>query len=205
MKRSYLKKLDTQQNDYQTKSKKLTSKTSKNRYMKKTSLILFLMGIFMIGCKTQTNLNKVVYSEKTKQDILIGKINKDAFDKKPFKKWFVEEYNNYTPNQKDIEYLKSNVQESVKFIIVLGTWCPDSRREIPRFFKILDEINFDYSKVQIYAVDKDFKLENQDISKLKIKRVPTIIYHHHGYEAGRIIETPKVSLEADFVDFTNRK
>lgn len=161
--------------------------------------------MLMISCNTQKNINQVVYNEKVSQKILLGKIDREGLTKKPFKEWFTKEYDNYTPEAKTIEYLKTRVAENAEIIVVLATWCPDSRREVPRLYKILDEIEFDESKLTVIAVDRDFRANDEDVAQYKIERVPTIMYKHYGYEAGRITETPKISIESDLAGFTKAK
>lgn len=174
--------------------------------MRKLSLLLIVLTISFMSCKTQKDVNQVVYNEVVNQKILYGNINRNGLIKKPFKDWFKTEYDAYTPDQASIDYLKKSIPDNAKFVVVLATWCPDSRREVPRFFKILDAINFDQSRVSIIAVDKDFYAgDNVDVAQYQIDKVPTIIYYHYGYEAGRIVESPQISLEKDLVDFTKRK
>ena len=174
--------------------------------MKKISLFLVVFTMIFISCKTQKNVNQVIYNEVVNQKILYGNINRNGLIKKPFKDWFKTEYDAYTPDQASIDYLKKSIPDNAKFVVVLATWCPDSRREVPRFFKILDAINFDQSRVSFIAVDKDFYAgDNVDVAQYQIDKVPTIIYYHYGYEAGRIVESPQISLEKDLVDFTKRK
>jgi thiol-disulfide isomerase/thioredoxin len=171
--------------------------------MKKIITVFVLLSFF--SCKTNSELNKVIYDKEVKQKILIGKIDRNGLKSKKFKTWFEEEYNSYQPDVASIKHLKNFIPDNAKITIVLATWCSDSRREVPRFYKILDQIGFDENKVTIYAVDKIFQSLNFDIKDLKIEKVPTFIYYHYGYEAGRIVETPKESLEKDLVDFTKRK
>lgn len=174
--------------------------------MRKLSLLLIVLTISFMSCKTQKDVNQVVYNEVVNQKILYGIINRNGLIKKPFKDWFKTEYDAYTPDQASIDYLKKSIPDNAKFVVVLATWCPDSRREVPRFFKILDAINFDQSRVSFIAVDKDFYAgDNVDVAQYQIDKVPTIIYYHYGYEAGRIVESPQISLEKDLVDFTKRK
>jgi hypothetical protein len=172
--------------------------------MKKLLLLTVLMSFCVFGF-SQNTLNKTVKDKKLNQKILLGTVNREGFMKKRYKDWFMQEYDSYNPNQDLIQKLVEFVPENAKITIVMGTWCSDSRREVPRFYKILDQIGFSESRVTVYCINKDFKAGDIDISGLEIKKVPTFIYYHYGYEAGRIIETPSVSLEADFYDFTQRK
>lgn len=175
--------------------------------MKKITFTILLISIVLGSCKTQKDFNQVIKDNNLNQKILFGKIDRNGLMKKPFKDWFTKEYDAYTPDATSINHLKSFMADNAKIVIVLATWCPDSQREVPRFYKILDAMDFDETKVEVIAVDKDFYAgDDVDVAQYQIDKVPTIIYYHYGYEAGRIEETPSFgSLEKDLVDFTKRK
>lgn len=173
----------------------------------KKSILLTLTSLFFVfsACVSNKNLNKLVFNEATNQKILLGKINRKGLEKAPFKDWFDAEYNSYKPDEKTINEIKTHIAKNAKIVIVMATWCPDSRREVPRFYKILDEIGFNEDSLTVYAVDRDKRVPNGDVDIYQIDRVSTIIYYHYNYEAGRIIESPQVSLEKDLLLFTKRK
>jgi thiol-disulfide isomerase/thioredoxin len=82
---------------------------------------------------------------------------------------------------------------------VLGTWCPDSRREVPRFMRILDSLEYPKEQLKIICVDRKKQALNNETDSLNIVYVPTIIFYtKEGVEVGRIIEHPKgETLEED--------
>jgi thiol-disulfide isomerase/thioredoxin len=80
----------------------------------------------------------------------------------------------------------------------MGSWCEDSRREIPKFYKILDETKFDVNYLQLIAVDRSKKYDNYE-KDLTIFRVPTIIFYKNGKEIGRFVEYPRETIEKDFL------
>ncbi len=168
-------------------------------------LSLFVIVLFSVGCSSFRKVNKVVYDKKANQKILIGKVTREGFEKKPFKEWFDNEYNSYKPDERAIKALKRLMPANAEITIIMGTWCPDSRREVPRFLKILDQIGFNYDHLTIYCVNRDFQAGNVDISSYNVKRIPTFIYKHYGYVAGRIVEKPKISLEEDLLRFMQVK
>ncbi len=168
--------------------------------------LLFVAGIFLFSsCATKGKVNKVVFNKATNQEILLGKINRRGLEKKPFKEWFDKGYKLYKPDEKTITELKKHIAKNAKIVIIMGTWCSDSRREVPRFYKILDEIGFNKDSLTIYAVDRQMRTPKGEEVKYQIEKIPTIIYYHYNYEAGRIVESPKVSLEKDLLLFTKRK
>ncbi len=86
----------------------------------------------------------------------------------------------------------------------MGTWCPDSRREVPRFMRILDIWKFPVSMVTFIGVDNAKLSPVGEYDKLDIQRVPTFIIYKNNIEAGRIIENPTTSLEQDMVNILTR-
>ena len=88
--------------------------------------------------------------------------------------------------------------------IVMGTWCPDSRREVPRFMRILNAIDFPVDRVQFIGVDNAKKSPVENYESLDIIRVPTFIIYKNNIEKGRIIENPTTSLEQDMVNILTR-
>jgi len=81
----------------------------------------------------------------------------------------------------------------------MGTWCSDSRREVPNFYKILDKLNYPDNKITLINVDRKKNGIEIDVSKLNIELVPTFIVYRNNTEIGRIIETPNESLERDLL------
>jgi len=84
--------------------------------------------------------------------------------------------------------------------LFIGTWCGDSKREAPRFFKIIREARLaDKIAIEMWAVDHNKKLDNNLAAKRNIDRVPTFIFYKEGQEIGRIVEYPEELLEQDIL------
>jgi len=139
-----------------------------------------------------------VFDQKYNDSLLVGECNLEAFKIAPYDKWFYFEYNEYHPNDSIINLLKNKIND-VEITIVLGVWCSDSRREFPRFIKILDLIDFDYSNMKIIAVDTKKDGVKIDINNYNIELIPTFILYKQNTEIGRIIETPENTLEYDIL------
>jgi thiol-disulfide isomerase/thioredoxin len=93
--------------------------------------------------------------------------------------------------------LKNKDIDDLTITIVLGTWCSDSRREVPRFMKIIDLWGFPREKIRFIGVDINKIAPLEEYSGLDIERVPTFIFFEKKIEKGRIIEVPVTSLEQD--------
>lgn len=131
---------------------------------------------------------------------LLGYFNPSRMKQEPHSAWFIEGYDNYMPKTEVLNSLLDIPKEDLTIKIVMGTWCPDSRREVPRFMKILDLWQFPADKVTFVGVDEGKQAPVGDYASLNIDRVPTFIIYKNNSETGRIIEVPKTSLEQDMVN-----
>ena len=111
----------------------------------------------------------------------------------------------YEPQPGALELI-ATLQSEVVVDIVWGSWCSDSRRELPRYFKILQRAN-ELRRMQgldtlpirteLIAVDRE-KAEPAELLEGKtIDLVPTFIVRVGEQEVGRIVETPLGLLEED--------
>jgi len=128
---------------------------------------------------------------------LLGDFQPSRFFNPPHSSWYVNGYRDYHPDQAFMEELQEADISDMTITIVLGTWCPDSRREVPRFMKIIDLWGFPEEKIRFIGVDIDKVAPLQDYMELGIERVPTFIFYKNNSEKGRIIEVPVTSLEQD--------
>ncbi|HEA20699.1 MAG TPA: thioredoxin family protein [Pricia antarctica] len=132
------------------------------------------------------------------EDMLIGKTSASAFQKAPYSEWFVKGYDTYTIEDSIKDDLKP-LLDGVYVKIFMGTWCSDSQREVPHFYKILDQLDFPSENSTLIAMDRSKKTPANLEEGLHIERVPTIIFYKNNVELGRIVEYPIVSLEKDML------
>ena len=163
--------------------------------MNKIFLILITI-LMIIGCKEV--VNKVIVDDKTGRPMLIGITARSAFELPDFAEWYNNEYTGYEPDEFILKQIKA-LSDSIAIQIFMGTWCSDSRREVPRFLNILDETNIDRNKVQIVNVDRKMKSPMHEEKNKNIEFIPTFIINKNGTEIGRIIEFPIITLEGDFL------
>jgi len=160
---------------------------------------ILLAGLFLVfafqGAFAQ-KMNKVVVDPILHSNVLVGPCSRNGLEHGIFSRYFNEEYNNYHPNASDVKAVAKKINKTT-ITIVFGSWCGDSRMQVGRFYKVLDDAGFDKSHVKNIAVLRSIKAGNTDISGLHIRRVPTFIVSYKGKEIGRIVESPRVSLEAD--------
>jgi thiol-disulfide isomerase/thioredoxin len=160
----------------------------------KTILIIFFV-VILNNLLPQEKFKSVI-DEKSGKPMLVGEITREAFKDTSYSWWFNSEYEMYKPDSPVLDSIKQKL-ESFEITMVVGTWCSDSRREMPRFFKILDSLKFPSGKIKLIAVDRDKKDLTGEAEKLSIELVPTFIFYREGKELGRITEAPVETLEKD--------
>jgi hypothetical protein len=159
--------------------------------------LLYLLLIPLLNVFPQ-NLNQTITDEESGEPILIGYCTREAFSDSVFSVWFNSEYSNYQVDTLLLSKNRNNIN-GVEITLVMGTWCSDSRREVPRFYKILDHLGFPDGWVTCINVNRDKKTLVGELEQITIDFVPTIIFYQSGIELGRIIESPVESLEKDML------
>jgi len=170
--------------------------------MKAIYITVTILFSFLLNSQ---NLNKEITNSKG-QKILLGKIKKASLNQENYKSWFSKNYENYSPDENAIKDLQSNLND-YKITVFMGTWCGDSKREVPRFYKIIEALEFPENQMELIALSNDFNLYKQspqhEENGLNIHRVPTFIFYKNGKEVNRIVEHPVESLEKDILKIVN--
>jgi thiol-disulfide isomerase/thioredoxin len=185
--------------------------------MKKIYFQFFILLLLLGGCKTTKpaagksnahNTKVAVGTESAPKAIdfhdqttwLLGYFNPELLTHYPYSTWYLKGYDEYQIKTEALNNLLDINKEGITIKVVMGIWCPDSRREVPRFMRILNAWQFPAAKVTFIGVD-DAKLSPVgEYAGLNIQRVPTFILYKNNIEAGRIIENPAASLEQDMVN-----
>jgi thiol-disulfide isomerase/thioredoxin len=140
---------------------------------------------------------------------LLGTVSEDVLRKEPYASWFVKNYDEYQPNQDIITQLKSYPLSIYKVKIFFGTWCGDTKREMPRMMKVFDQIGFPKSNITFIALDNDDKNYKQSPTHeekgMSIYRVATFIFYEKGKEIARINELPVQSTERDLLQIFKKQ
>jgi thiol-disulfide isomerase/thioredoxin len=179
--------------------------------------VLTLVMIVFTGCSSTKTLtdDKVVSNQSESVPAptdfhdastwLLGYFTRQMMTSPPHSEWFQKQYDGYRFNDEAVNKLTMLGTEGLTIKIVMGSWCPDSRREVPRFMKILDFLKFPAGSITFVGVDDSKFAPVGGYDKLDIERVPTIIFYKNNNEAGRIIENPVTSLEQDMVDILTKE
>jgi thiol-disulfide isomerase/thioredoxin len=94
----------------------------------------------------------------------------------------------------------ATVEPGAEVTVFLGTWCGDSRREVPRLWKALDAAGGTVPfHIRYIGVDREKKEPAADVDGSGIRFVPTLIVSRGGHELGRIVEQPPHGVEKDLL------
>lgn len=151
----------------------------------------------LAGCKAQPT-HTAVRIPDGETEILVGSAALDSLENAPFKGWYEANIEAY---QADPELTASleGLLEDVEIKLFLGTWCNDSRREVPRFVRILREAGYPEETVEVIAMTREKTTPEAFEEGFGIINVPTFIFYRGDDELGRIVEYPIESMEADMV------
>lgn len=164
------------------------------------AITLFFIALSISFVVSSQEINKEISTNGVK--FLVGRISTEAISQNPYSLWFNPNFENYNPDLAIISKFENELK-NYKILVFLGTWCGDSKREVPHFLKILYAADFPEENLKIVALDrrKDHykKSPTGEEWALNIQRVPTFIFYKNGKEVNRIIETPNTTLEKDIL------
>lgn len=182
--------------------------------MKKLLFSLWLIAVLFIACSpTKSNLAKPTNApinqtlvDKDGETQLIGLCNEAGLKTAPYQEWYNKNYEKFQPNTEILAKCKGKTKD-IEVLAFMGTWCGDSKREVPRFYKAMDEIGVPSSQIKLVNLDAAIEHYKQsptgEEKGLNIHRVPTFIFYQAGKEIGRIVESPITSMETDITQILN--
>jgi hypothetical protein len=154
---------------------------------------------------TAQHINKQIEDSLTGEIILLNTCTRDAVTTFPsMREKYDNEYLEYVPESAALNEIQPLLKNKT-ITIVLGTWCGDSREQLPHFLKTTDASSLDKKNITFICVDRAKKAENDLLENLDIDRVPTFIIYDDEKELGRIIEKPIISIEEDMVLILSKK
>ena len=162
----------------------------------KKYILLFTISLFILACNSSKKA--VVTAAKDASGNLVGVADKASFNQEPYAVWFNQNYDNFKPDPTVVANLKPHLK-GVKIKGFMGTWCGDSKRETPKFYKLLDAANFNENNLELITVNRSKKTPDNLQEGLNILRVPTFIFYKDGKEIGRFVEYPRETMEKDFL------
>ena len=108
---------------------------------------------------------------------------------------FNEQYNAFTPTEQDIALMQK--LEGKELIVLFGTWCHDSHREVPKLIKLIDESKVELASIDYVAVGYNKRDDAGIAEAYDLQYTPTFIVKDDGKELVRVIEKPTGTLAED--------
>jgi len=160
------------------------------------NLFIFIFTLFVVGLTTA-------------QNNIIGNTSKDEILKCQHSSWFNKVYEAYTPDAKIVKELTHVFKnENFQVDVYFGTWCSDSKREVPKLIKLLELSQFNSKNLDLIGVDRDKVIPDMSEEKrevLNVFNVPTIIVYQNGEEVNRFVEYAQESLAQDMLKIFSKK
>ena len=186
----------------------------------KTILIAFAF-ISLVSCKDQTQKTQQDGTEKSQEvyisdkliddpenegeKMLLGKVSHVDFKNDSLFPWMSENFKAYKPDSITLIELKKELK-GVYIKAFMGTWCEDSQREVPHFYKILKSIGINEERIEMVAVSHDKDTPQGYEKDLSIGYVPTFIFYKQEKELGRFVEyAQRATLEEDILTIVTNK
>ncbi len=158
----------------------------------KIAIFTVLLSLFFVSCSGPRIIPSI--DEKGKL-VITGKMSWEEW--KTITSWEDTDANKFHIDTTKFALFKTILDaEQVHLKIFAGSWCGDSKQELPKVFYILKKINFDTNRVELYGVDRDKLEQNAVAEEYNILKVPTVVVIKNGKETGRIVEFP----QSDWVD-----
>ena len=180
-------------------------------------LILFLALSIVVSCNQLTKKKsdepqtqeKVIIPDALLgkdwdgNEILVGKISYAQMTQYSAA-WFDKEYDLYKVNAERLAQIKPLLKDK-RVVLLMGTWCEDSQREVPGMMKILNAAGYNTAEMEIIAVDEDKKTVEGLEKKFALTYIPALIFFDGENEVNRIVEFPINTLEQDMLDILSGK
>jgi hypothetical protein len=133
--------------------------------------------------------------------VLVGKVTREQVEE-AVPDWVLAE-GKASPDAAAVQAL-GKVAPGATITIYLGTWCGDSKRELARLWRALDQMGETGgtfpATIELIGVDET-KLEPKDLlAGADLEFVPTIVVRRDGKEVGRIVESSPHGIEVDLLD-----
>jgi thiol-disulfide isomerase/thioredoxin len=171
-------------------------------------LLLLISLIFLVACShslnnsaTTTYSNNIVVNENN-QTVILGNSSPKLLLQAPFSEWFVPNYQNYQVDSSYLPALKQAFKKK-RIEIYAGTWCGESKADLPKMLKLLKEAAVDSTQIKLIFLNNtaaQYKQspKHEEVGK-NIVRTPTYIIYNGKNEMGRIIDSPIESFEKDLL------
>ena len=150
----------------------------------------------IFSCNSSINKKK---SEPEEYTDIIGVFERKELSNNPHAEWFNQNYSDYNLDKKTLDKLKP-LFEDIEITVFMGTWCSDSRKEIPVFFKLIDKLRINENSIELIGMTLEKTTPDSLELNQNLINVPTFIFKKDGKEINRIVEFPLETIEKDILE-----
>lgn len=170
-------------------------------------ILLFTLSIF-VSCSNSLHQtvapaysNSIVVNDN-QQTVLLGNCAPQMLQIAPFSNWYIPNYNNAQIDSSEVTAI-SKAFKKKRIEIFAGTWCGESKADLPKMMKLLHAAGVDSTQIKLIFLNNtaaQYKQSPQHEEAGKnIVRTPTYIIYSGSKEMGRIIDSPIESFEKDLL------
>ena len=165
--------------------------------MKKFTILLI---IIFFSCDTMKKNKKTGIDPNELEYVdLIGEFSRQDLSDILYSSWFDKNYESYIVDEESADKIKEYITRDLKIKVIMGTWCSDSRENVPSFFKLMDYLNMKKRNIDLIGLDLNKENPNGDEKTYEIINVPTFIFYKKNIEINRIVEITLESFEKDIL------
>ena len=150
----------------------------------------------IFSCNSSINTKKSGPEEYTD---IIGVFERKELSNNPHAEWFNQNYSDYNLDKETLNKLKP-LFENIEITVFMGTWCSDSRKEIPVFFKLIDKLRINENSIELIGMTLEKTTPDSLELGQNLINVPTFIFKKDGKEINRIVEFPLETIEKDILE-----
>lgn len=164
------------------------------------AIIIVLPILWFLPDLITFNDSKIIESSESEEYTdIIGLFDRKELSNNPHAEWFNQNYSDYNLDQKTLDKLKPLFKD-LEITVFMGTWCSDSRKEIPVFYKLIDKLNFDEKSIELIGMTLEKTTPDSLELNQNLINVPTFIFKKDGKEINRIVEFPLETIEKDILE-----
>jgi thiol-disulfide isomerase/thioredoxin len=134
---------------------------------------------------------------RPEKPVLLGPIHREQVEEAA-PDWVQAEVES-APDDKAARALAA-VPAGASVTVYMGSWCGDSRRELARFWRALDDVGGEVPfAISYVGVDHAKKEPAALVQPVGLRYVPTFVVRRDGREVGRIVESAPHGIEQDLL------
>ena len=166
--------------------------------------LVFATILLSVACKSIKHYANGVGDKMMPEKIYYADFSRQNIKKEPSVfNWYDTTYRYYHPDTMKLAALKE-ISGHLSFRVFGGSWCGDTKRLLPKFYKVTDVLGIPDSLIKLSGVDRQKRSGDETAERYLVNKIPVFILYYDNVEAGRIIEKVNNSIEADMLAiFTN--